>query len=72
VAYGLTSPVAITESLVEGDDGVKIPCVSGECLSGMGTVGPIWGDGPDLVKRVLATLTEECDCGADWHYNWHE
>ena len=30
-------------------------------------VGPILGTGPRSCRRVLALLTEECDCGATFH-----
>lgn len=49
--------------------GVLDYCVYAECLEGSTRVGPVWGDGEASVRRVLAMLTEKCDCGADWHYD---
>jgi hypothetical protein len=65
------SPALVDYTEEENDYGVVIPCVYAACLAGDGpgdSVGPIWGDGEDSIKRALATLTAECSCGARWHY----
>lgn len=51
----------------ENEDGIEVPCVYAMCDETGEQVGPIWGDGDASVKRALATLTEECSCGATWH-----
>ena len=46
----------------------KIPdCLYATCEDGGTQVGPVYGHGENSVKRALAQLTEECDCGATFH-----
>ncbi len=51
----------------ENEDGREMDCVFATCEESDETVGPIWGHGEASVKRALATLTEECGCGAKFH-----
>lgn len=51
----------------ENEMGYETPCVYARCHESEYCCGPIWGDGPESVKRALATLTEECECGATFH-----
>jgi hypothetical protein len=57
--------IELTEE--ENDNGYDTPCVYATCERSGESVGPIWGIGPESVKRALATLTEECTCGARFH-----
>lgn len=66
-SHTATAEIDITEE--ENDSGVVIPCVYATCNDSGDSIGPIWGDGEASVKRALATLTEECSCGATFHTN---
>ena len=60
------------EALIEmtqAPNTMQIPqdCVYAECLMSGDRVGPVWGHGDASVRRALATLTEECSCGATFH-----
>ena len=58
----------IDYSSVENDYGREQDCVFAECLDPRGgQAGPIWGHHEASVLRALATLTEECLCGASFH-----
>lgn len=60
------------ERMQEKHDGILRNCVYAECLESGIRVGPIWGRGEASVKRALATLTEQCTCGARFHYEGDE
>lgn len=51
----------------ENDDGRLQVCVYAVCTVSDDKVGPIWGDSDASIKRALATLSEECSCGAGFH-----
>ena len=51
----------------ENDDGIEVDCVYVTCTRSGDEVGPIWGHSEASVKRALATLSEECSCGAGFH-----
>ncbi len=53
----------------ENDSGQLVPCVFVRCLSSPTDfeVGPIWGNGIASVRRALAQLSEDCDCGQNFH-----
>ena len=57
----------IEESEEENDEGRMQPCIYATCEESGDTVGPIWGTAENSVLRALATLTEECSCGASFH-----
>lgn len=57
----------IEHSEEENDNGFLTPCVYAICTVSDDKVGPIWGDSEASVKRALATLSEECSCGAGFH-----
>lgn len=59
----------ITHTEEENDDGRLQACVYATCCESDDDAGPIWGDSEASVKRALATLTENCGCGADFHYD---
>jgi hypothetical protein len=42
-------------------------CVTARCLETGQVTEAIWGTGINSVRRALATLTEECGCGARFH-----
>lgn len=42
-------------------------CVYAECQMVGTMVGPTWGHAEGSVKRSLAELTAECECGAKFH-----
>lgn len=42
-------------------------CVYAECTMGGGRVGPVWSHALSAVRRVLATLSAQCDCGRRYH-----
>ena len=63
------APATVQFTSEKNDKGEKQSCVFAQCqFSGHG-VGPIWGHSDASVKRALATLTEECDCPAQFHQN---
>ena len=51
----------------ENENGYCQICVYATCNRSGDSVGPIWGDSEASVLRALATLTEECSCGAGFH-----
>ena len=62
-----TSIATVYFSTATNDRGREQECVFATCLASGAEVGPIWGTGEDSVLRALATLTEECGCGAQFH-----
>jgi hypothetical protein len=63
------APATVLFTSEKNDEGKRQTCVFAQChFSGNG-VGPIWGHSDASVKRALATLTEECDCPAQYHQN---
>lgn len=42
-------------------------CLYAQCEESGDEAGPVWGSGPASIRRVLATLTERCSCGASFH-----
>ncbi len=67
--YPTSVATATIEFTREHHDDSKIPreCVYARCLDSGCKVGPIWGHGDRSVKRALASLTENCECGARFH-----
>jgi hypothetical protein len=63
----MTNTASIEFTDEDNDDGYGQDCVYATCNESGDVVGPIWGHGDNSVKRALATLTEECSCGADFH-----
>jgi hypothetical protein len=63
----MTEFAEIEHTVEEDDEGRERACVYATCDASGDEVGPIWGDSEASVKRALATLTEECSCGADYH-----
>jgi hypothetical protein len=61
------SYATIDQTEERNERGVLQPCVYAECAETGYVAGPVWGHGEASVKRVLATLTAECSCGAGWH-----
>lgn len=49
--------------------GEKQLCVYAQCTYGGTTAGPIWGHTDQSVRRCLATLTKQCDCGRTYHHH---
>ena len=47
-------------------------CIYATCEVSGDAVGPVWGHSEASVKRALATLTEECSCGAGFHHSAEE
>ena len=42
-------------------------CVIASCCDSDSVTEPIWGHGPASIRRALATLSEDCDCGQSFH-----
>ena len=63
----MKSFVEIEITTAEGDYGGEVPCVYATCNRSGDVVGPIWGGEEPSVLRAMATLTEKCTCGADYH-----
>lgn len=42
-------------------------CVYATCCESEDTAGPVWGDGVKSVRRALMMLSEDCDCGEQYH-----
>jgi hypothetical protein len=61
------APAEIQETTEENDRGFDQECVYAVCSVSGDEVGPVWGTGEASRKRALATLTEECSCGAKFH-----
>jgi len=57
----------VDSSVLENDEGIEVSCVYATCVRSKVQVGPIWGDGPRSVRRALAELSEQCECGATFH-----
>jgi len=62
-----TSPALVEFGTATNDRGYVQDCVYATCRKGSGEVGPIWGSSEASVLRALATLTEKCNCGAQFH-----
>ena len=63
-----TQTASIEETSEENDNGIEVDCIYATCDKSLDQVGPIWGTGEASIKRALATLTEECSCGAKFHW----
>jgi hypothetical protein len=63
----VTSHANIDFTMATNDRGYEQVCVFAACLVSGSRVGPVWGDSRASVLRALATLTEECRCGAQFH-----
>lgn len=59
----------ITVETELNEDDREQDCVYAICAESEESVGPVWGTGEASRKRVLALLTEECGCGASFHYD---
>lgn len=57
--------VEVTTAL--NNQGREQECVYATCIDSGVQVGPVWGTGEGSVRRALAELTEECNCGASFH-----
>lgn len=49
--------------------GEEEKCLFAECNESGTVIGPIWGTSDKSRKRALASLTEECECPANYHYD---
>lgn len=59
--------IVYTEAYDESREKMR-KCVIAICQESFVETEPIWGQSPALVKRALATLTEDtCICGNDFH-----
>jgi hypothetical protein len=47
----------------ENDNGHEMECIFARCYATNCTVGPIWGQHQQSLRRALFTLNEECSCG---------
>jgi hypothetical protein len=45
----------------------SVACIYATCTRVGDKAGPVWGVQTPSVKKALATLTDECACGARWH-----
>lgn len=45
----------------------KQVCVYAQCSLSEITVGPVWGHTDAAVRKVVAELTRNCDCPAQFH-----
>jgi hypothetical protein len=63
------APATILFTSEDNEEGKRQSCVYASCQMSGHSVGPIWGHGEKSIKRVLATLTEQCDCPARYHAN---
>lgn len=62
------APATVLFTSEKNENGRKQKCVYAQChYSGVGH-GPIWGHGDNSVKKVLAELTQNCDCPARFHH----
>ena len=67
------APASVTEDTAEhSKSGEDEKCIFAECQETNIVVGPIWGTSDASRKRALAQLTEECGCGARYHYDEDE
>jgi hypothetical protein len=58
----------VEETLALNLSGHQQPCVYATCIDSGIQVGPVWGTDSPSILRVLAELTQECDCGATFHH----
>jgi hypothetical protein len=57
----------IHERKRNGMTGLIQDCVRAVCQESGHKTDPVWGSNTSSIRRALATLTEECSCGATWH-----
>lgn len=55
----------------ENEDGREQECIIVTCTKS-GDEAQAWGHSEASLKRALSELTEECSCGATWHYDESE
>lgn len=53
----------ITYTEEETEDGYECECIYATCRITGCRVGPIWGQHERSIRRALATLSQQCDCG---------
>jgi hypothetical protein len=63
------APAIVVFGSTTNENGKEQTCVYAICTRSDVKVGPIWGHNARSIKRVLATLTEKCDCPARRHSN---
>lgn len=62
-----TAPSTILFTSSINEDGKKQICVYAQCHYAGCTAGPVWSHTDAAVKRCLATLTQDCECGRRFH-----
>lgn len=61
------APATVHFTQARNEDGHRQLCVFAECAYGGTRVGPVWSHTAAAVRRCLATLTKNCDCGRGYH-----
>ena len=61
------APAIVLYTSATNEKGHKQLCVRAQCQLSEHVAGPVWGHNEQSVKRVLATLTTECDCPSRFH-----
>lgn len=64
---GSKAPAVVHFTSAKNDDENRQLCVYAECQMVGTMVGPTWGHSESSVRRALAELTSECECGAKFH-----
>lgn len=59
----------IVEDLELDEEGRKRSCIYAVCAESEESAGPVWGTGDASRKRALRMLTDQCGCGAIYHYD---
>lgn len=67
-----TSASVTEDTAAHPKSGEEEKCIFVECGESGVVVGPVWGTNDASRKRALAQLTEECGCGARYHYDEDE
>ena len=61
------APATVMFSTAINENDKDQSCMFAICTRSDMKVGPIWGHNARSLKRVLATLSEQCDCPAERH-----
>lgn len=62
------APATVHFDQARNEKGHKQLCVYAQCQYGGAGVGPVWSHTDQAVRRALATLSKQCNCGRPFHF----
>lgn len=62
-----TAPAVVHYTVARNDKGKMQPCIVVECMASGTRTQPTWGHKQASMRRALATLSAECECGRRYH-----